>query len=349
MYVHREPADIGFRVLSEAERTAALYSLLQHSTPVQIRFFLSVLQHMAQSDPMAALLSPNPNQAQMDQRLSALRPEDRNKLKQNRISAPGTLVPHERWQGQLDQVAERGNSPDPDRRSPTPEMRPKSHHYEAQPSPRPTNSPMASWASMTNTPLVPSFTDPKLDQFANLSLNNVDGRFRRRNVSGHYNDDGEFVESGQQPGRASPQPWPRSPVIDQYGLGGLGIGADPHLAGLGMSGNAQLLALAQAQAQQLSTAASFAQSGFGGRYDGLARRSPMLKPTSPTPDRPAGGGAGGGAGVAGPDDVDPKTISDVTNWLRVLRLHVSAKKVSLTAEIHGQLCQIILEGHGQHE
>jgi superfamily II DNA/RNA helicase len=29
-----------FKVLSEAERTAALYSLLQHSTQVQIRFFI---------------------------------------------------------------------------------------------------------------------------------------------------------------------------------------------------------------------------------------------------------------------------------------------------------------------
>jgi hypothetical protein len=48
----------GFRVLSEAERTAALYSLLQHSTQVQIRFFITVLQQMARSDPMTALLSP---------------------------------------------------------------------------------------------------------------------------------------------------------------------------------------------------------------------------------------------------------------------------------------------------
>ena len=48
----------GFRVLSEAERTAALYSLLQHSTQVQIRFFVTVLQHMARADPMTALLSP---------------------------------------------------------------------------------------------------------------------------------------------------------------------------------------------------------------------------------------------------------------------------------------------------
>lgn len=50
---------IGFRVLSEAERTAALYSLLQHSTQVQIRFFITVLQQMARADPMTALLSPS--------------------------------------------------------------------------------------------------------------------------------------------------------------------------------------------------------------------------------------------------------------------------------------------------
>ena len=48
----------GFKVLSEAERTAALYSLLQHSTQVQIRFFITVLQQMARSDPMTAILSP---------------------------------------------------------------------------------------------------------------------------------------------------------------------------------------------------------------------------------------------------------------------------------------------------
>ncbi|KAK9356607.1 hypothetical protein V1523DRAFT_342462 [Lipomyces doorenjongii] len=33
-------------VLSEPERTAALYALLQHTTQVQIRFFISVLRHM---------------------------------------------------------------------------------------------------------------------------------------------------------------------------------------------------------------------------------------------------------------------------------------------------------------
>lgn len=64
-----------FRVLSEAERTAALYSLLQHSTQMQIRFFITVLQQMARSDPMTALLSPNVGasmQNQMEAKLASM-------------------------------------------------------------------------------------------------------------------------------------------------------------------------------------------------------------------------------------------------------------------------------------
>jgi hypothetical protein len=47
-----------FRVLSEPERTAALYALLQQTTQVQIRFFIQVLQQMAKSHPMSSVLSP---------------------------------------------------------------------------------------------------------------------------------------------------------------------------------------------------------------------------------------------------------------------------------------------------
>lgn len=47
-----------FKVLSEAERTAALYALLQQTTQVQIRFFIQVLQQMAKNHPMAGVLSP---------------------------------------------------------------------------------------------------------------------------------------------------------------------------------------------------------------------------------------------------------------------------------------------------
>ncbi|KAK4252377.1 hypothetical protein C7999DRAFT_27105 [Corynascus novoguineensis] len=60
-----------FRVLSEAERTAALYALLQQTTQVQIRFFIQVLQQMAKNHPMSGVLSPaNFDKDPMSNRLS---------------------------------------------------------------------------------------------------------------------------------------------------------------------------------------------------------------------------------------------------------------------------------------
>jgi hypothetical protein len=138
--------------------------------------------------------------------------------------------------------------------------------------------------------------------------------------------------------------------MDQFGLG---LGDNSALAGLGMNfanlginpmnaNAAQMLAIAQAQ-QQINQSNAALAGGYGqsGGYNNNnnnrsarpsappGRRSPMPNNVrnSPTPQAaPAGGGgAGGGAGVAGPDDVDPKTIEDVGNWLRVLRLHVSCR------------------------
>jgi len=377
---------------------------------------------MSQSDPMTALLSPNPNNASMQDKLNALNlkspsagggsgfpgsptvnqflnPESaldaqarQSKLRQqNRISAPGTLQPSDRWAGHLDQVAERGTSPGADSnassrsrsRSPQPDLRPKSTDYSGkdgrsprvmsgvglglhQPVPEaasPVTSPFlnnASWASMVNTPLVPMFADPKENSMANAlnmansSLGRValdDPRKYRRAGRGDEYDDKPQSATARASSPLAPQSgfpnqnWARSPVLDQFGLGGLGIGADPNaIAGLGVNfaslglGNAQaaqMLALAQAQ-QQLNTAASFAQAGYGGpgqqgygRGNPRAppgRRSPMLgKGHSPTPDRgTGGGGAGGGAGVAGPEDVDTRVLEDIAGWLRVLRLHVGA-------------------------
>ncbi|KAI9436712.1 hypothetical protein H4582DRAFT_2099764 [Lactarius indigo] len=63
-----------FKVLSEAERTAALYSLLQHSTQVQMHFFITVLQQMTRAGPMTALLSPAVEfsmQSQMEAKLAS--------------------------------------------------------------------------------------------------------------------------------------------------------------------------------------------------------------------------------------------------------------------------------------
>ncbi|KAI7864679.1 hypothetical protein BDF14DRAFT_1744724 [Spinellus fusiger] len=64
--------DQWFCYLSEAERTAAIYSLLQHLSQVQIRFFINVLQQMNSKDPVSALLSP----AYPDKDGRALRPID---------------------------------------------------------------------------------------------------------------------------------------------------------------------------------------------------------------------------------------------------------------------------------
>lgn len=466
---------VGFRVLSEAERTAALYSLLQHSTPVQIRFFLSVLHHMAQADPMTAMLSPNPPagssaaHAQMDNKLAGmglkspsagggtgfagsptannyLAPESalesgmgKPKIRQNRISAPGTLTSSSeaRWSSNLDQVIERGPSPGLESvrsRSPQPDMRPKSTDFaggagaheerynsrsatprlstgpgslglglpSSDQSPNATSpmlNPSGSWSSMQNTPLNPMFNQENKNEPINSALslaslqlaagaaaaaNRVqleDARkYRRpvgsgatapssRSVSGAsaYDDDGRtspFPASGNAFG------WNNNGGAGNRSggdFGGLGLG-DPSLAGLNMnlanlnlgginalnnpltSPNAmQVLALAQAQAQaqaqQVAQAAQGLQAAQLGGYGNLGstlnaprpsnripsgRRSPMLggKATSPGPSGPAqggggGGGAGGGAGVAGPDDVDPKVLDDVSTWLRVLRLHVS--------------------------
>ncbi|PWN49410.1 hypothetical protein IE53DRAFT_388366 [Violaceomyces palustris] len=214
-----------FRVLSEAERTAALYSLLQESTQVQIRFFITVLQQMARSDPMSALLSPsNPNSSmaeQMEAKLASLGLKSpsamrspaspggrhfhrqssdaagflspntaamyspggsdaasalaaqRAKLKANRTSAPGTLIGESRnfSGGSLDNVQERGSSPNPPPRALSGDQsRPKSTDLSnmAGRSPRSTGplddtlSPISAggnWSSMVNTPLVPMFDD----------------------------------------------------------------------------------------------------------------------------------------------------------------------------------------------
>ncbi|ANB14383.1 Vts1p [Sugiyamaella lignohabitans] len=64
-----------FEVLSVGERTAALYALLQQTTPVQIRFFITVLQKIANRDPISAVLSPTnlerePLQSQLNEAIT---------------------------------------------------------------------------------------------------------------------------------------------------------------------------------------------------------------------------------------------------------------------------------------
>jgi hypothetical protein len=48
-----------FRVLSESERTAATYALIQQTTQMQQRFFAQVLNQMSRSHPISGVLSPS--------------------------------------------------------------------------------------------------------------------------------------------------------------------------------------------------------------------------------------------------------------------------------------------------
>lgn len=50
--------DQWFRYLNEAERTSTIYTLLQHSSQVQIKFFITVLQQMNNKDPLVDLMPP---------------------------------------------------------------------------------------------------------------------------------------------------------------------------------------------------------------------------------------------------------------------------------------------------
>ncbi|KAI1755351.1 protein VTS1 [Xylaria castorea] len=82
-----------FRVLAEAERTAALYALLKQTTQVQIRFFIQVLQQMGKNHPMSGVLSPaNFDKDPMSSRLSDAMNKlnvgsARNSLTQQQLSA----------------------------------------------------------------------------------------------------------------------------------------------------------------------------------------------------------------------------------------------------------------------
>ncbi|KAI8996777.1 hypothetical protein BDB01DRAFT_830432 [Pilobolus umbonatus] len=51
--------DQWYRYLTEAEKTATMYTLLQHSTQVQVRFFINILQQMIKRDSLYSLLTPN--------------------------------------------------------------------------------------------------------------------------------------------------------------------------------------------------------------------------------------------------------------------------------------------------
>ncbi|CAG1962057.1 unnamed protein product [Fusarium graminearum] len=85
-----------FRVLSEAERTAALYALLQQTTQVQIRFFIQVLQQMGKNHPLSGVLSPasfdkDPMSNRLSDAMNKLNVDSaRNSMARSSVIAPST-------------------------------------------------------------------------------------------------------------------------------------------------------------------------------------------------------------------------------------------------------------------
>lgn len=65
--------DQWYRYLTEAEKTATMYTLLQHSSQVQARFFINLLQQMVKRDPLYSLLTPsNPEQDMQNHLVGAM-------------------------------------------------------------------------------------------------------------------------------------------------------------------------------------------------------------------------------------------------------------------------------------
>ncbi|KAJ3166869.1 hypothetical protein HDU88_002955 [Geranomyces variabilis] len=83
-----------FNVLSDPERTTALYSLLQNATPVQIRFFITVLQQMAQKDPLTGAVPP-PEQIGKPPAIDAARLAQQTRVHSMppRVSSPAVSPP----------------------------------------------------------------------------------------------------------------------------------------------------------------------------------------------------------------------------------------------------------------
>ncbi|KAF8170276.1 hypothetical protein K438DRAFT_1729862 [Mycena galopus ATCC 62051] len=122
-----------FKVLSEAERTAALYTLLQHSNQNQIRFLIAVLQQML--GPAGALTASLDGSIQKQQALA-----NRN-LRPPSLNIPRTPATPQ-FNTPLSALAK---SPMPD---------PNSQEVVFN------GSDGGSWANMVNTPLVPMFQKP---------------------------------------------------------------------------------------------------------------------------------------------------------------------------------------------
>ncbi|TFK74533.1 hypothetical protein BDN72DRAFT_788696 [Pluteus cervinus] len=148
-----------FEVLSEAERTATVYTLLQHSNPTQVRFLIAVLQQMLKSDQVRPQPSPDPT-----------KPKVLNSSGRPPLSVPTTpRTPNHPNGASHDQTKDIKTSLAPGIIVDKPAGAAGGQDVEVP------SKPKADWASMVNTPLVPMFKPqqnqkPKQPQTPNNNL-----------------------------------------------------------------------------------------------------------------------------------------------------------------------------------
>ncbi|TDZ23025.1 Protein VTS1 [Colletotrichum orbiculare MAFF 240422] len=333
-----------FRVLSEAERTAALYALLQQTTQVQIRFFIQVLQQMGKNHPMSGVLSPaNFDKDPMSNRLSDAMSKLSVEPVRNSLARPPSAATGKRQSG-LDPSTINAMFPDAAAAIATEKAKftqqtvargPDYRDSRDKPADLPLLSPYnpsgGNWASMVNTPLVANFnanaSGTQADMVANATamklaaLSTVNNRFALDDVRKYRR-----ARSNDAPGAANQPGLQNAQGVNVSGANVVMINEHGQVLS-----REQMLAL-QAQSMGFSQhrsrpsspgiamqsafgAMGFASpqnNGFLSAYDGS---SPLLNSGIP-PVNVGQLGIGSHEGY-----LSDHSDMDIPSWLRSLRLH----------------------------
>ncbi|KAF8160897.1 hypothetical protein B0H34DRAFT_781572 [Crassisporium funariophilum] len=278
-----------FKVLNESERTAALYTLLQHSNQDQLRFFVAVLQQMIRpEEPKPAVATPDsapkPKLGKLSFRGPSLNIPD--------LESPVTPTPNttKTLSSAIDEESHQAL------------LQQATLNREAL---RQAPAAETSWASMVNTPLIPMFQkDASKDSDATKAANTALPGFSGINPytlnmlanAGLSNEAqllaAQLVMSGlvqptgllQQPQKSKKPPmsatW-RTPTSARYPASAL-----------------------RSSGLRPSSLHSLVPKSAGLKSSGLNSATPLSAMDSPREE-----------------DFDPEMLKDIPSWLRTLRLH----------------------------
>ncbi|KAF5345364.1 hypothetical protein D9758_008503 [Tetrapyrgos nigripes] len=294
---------IGFKLLTESEQTASLYTLLQHTNPAQIKFLMAVLQQMSDAIPP----SENPGSKQPSR--SSLRPPNLN------IPLPGTPnTPH--FNAGVSSAA-------------THDSAPKTAEYTAQE--LAVKEEPISWANMVSTPHDLMFKKSAEQQQQQAGMQNLQNLINSAGAGMGMQMNGitpfnvtvlssmgfsnEQIVAMQLVMRGLGQP------ADATGISGPGTGqknAQPHGHG-GHSGRSN-----RSNNNHSNSGNNSNWRSPGSRYPGSALRNGQ-KSATPKSAGPKSSGLSSATSTGGTpkteDDVDPELLKDVPAWLKSLRLH----------------------------